>query len=140
MRVDELAGAAAPAAVAGADSLAARLRWRWNRLRCMSPAEVAHRVFRLAAMQAERARAFGPQRIPAPQLGKPAGAWVPALPEVDPEPYLVAARRIAAGRLDVFALKDVFVGAPPRWNRDPKTGIEAPLRFGKLLDYRDSGV
>ena len=29
---------------------------------------------------------------------------------------------------------------PPRWNRDPKTGIEAPLAFGKLLDYRDPDV
>ena len=27
---------------------------------------------------------------------------------------------------------------PPRWNRDPKTGIEAPLDFGKQLDYRDA--
>jgi hypothetical protein len=32
----------------------------------------------------------------------------------------------------------VDVGSPPRWNRDPKTGIEAPLAFGKLLDYRDA--
>ena len=32
------------------------------------------------------------------------------------------------------------VGTPPRWNRDPKTGIEAPLEFGKLLDYRDADV
>lgn len=123
-----------------AAELAGRLRWRWNRLRCMSPAEVAHRVFRLASMQAERAGALAPQGIPAPQLATAAGAWVSPLPDVDPAPYLAAAQRIAAGRLDVFALKDAFVGAPPRWNRDPKTGIEAPLRFGKLLDYRDPGV
>ena len=32
------------------------------------------------------------------------------------------------------------LGAPPRWNRDPKTGIEAPLAFGKTLDYRDPDV
>src|SRR5262249_12442841 len=29
------------------------------------------------------------------------------------------------------------LGSPPRWNRDPKTGTEAPLDFGKQLDYRD---
>ncbi len=34
-------------------------------------------------------------------------------------------------------LRDANLGSPPRWNRDPKTGIEAPLRFGKLLDYRN---
>src|SRR6185436_12997679 len=45
--------------------------------------------------------------------------------------------RIAAGRLDVFAMRDVELGSPPRWNRDPKTGIEAPLAFGKTLNYRD---
>jgi len=28
----------------------------------------------------------------------------------------------------------VDLGTPPRWNRDPKTGIEAPLEFGKTLD------
>ena len=31
------------------------------------------------------------------------------------------------------------LGAPPRWNRDPKS-IEAPLAFGKLLDYRNPDV
>lgn len=49
-----------------------------------------------------------------------------------------AAKRVAAGKLDVFALHGVELGAPPRWNRDPKTGVEAPpLTFGKLLDYRN---
>jgi len=120
-----------------------RLRWRWNRLRCMSPAEVAHRVFRLAAIQAERA--LRPQCVPAPEKGsgpffERKRVLTPFLPDVDPAPYLAAARRIAAGRLDVFALKDAFVGAPPRWNRDPKTGTVAPLRYGKLLDYRDPGL
>ncbi len=42
-----------------------------------------------------------------------------------------------AGRLDVFALADCDLGTPPRWNRCPKTGVEAPLAFGKQLDYRD---
>ena len=41
--------------------------------------------------------------------------------------YVAAADRIADGWLDVFALRDVDLGTPPRWNRDPKTGIEAPL-------------
>ena len=36
--------------------------------------------------------------------------------------------------------RDADIGFPPRWNRDPKTGIEAPLAFGKLLDYRDQDL
>ncbi|MGH8747056.1 MAG: alginate lyase family protein, partial [Burkholderiales bacterium] len=44
------------------------------------------------------------------------------------------------GRWDVLALRDCALGFPPRWNRDPKTGIEAPLDFGKAIDYRDPRV
>src|ERR671935_55249 len=28
----------------------------------------------------------------------------------------------------------------PRWIRDPKTGIEAPLAYGKTLDYRNPDI
>ena len=34
-------------------------------------------------------------------------------------------------------MRDADLGSPPSWNRDPKTGVEAPLSFGKLLDYRN---
>src|SRR5581483_9453664 len=36
------------------------------------------------------------------------------------------------------ALEDASLGFPPRWNVDPKTGVEAPLDFGFGLDYRDA--
>lgn len=45
-----------------------------------------------------------------------------------------------AGRLAVFAEEEVDLGFPPRWNVDPQTKREAPLRFGKLLDYRDEAL
>src|SRR5262249_54774612 len=67
---------------------------------------------------------------PAPWIAVPRG--------VDAAAVIAAADRCAGGRLDVFALRDVALGDPPRWNRDPKTGIEAPLACGKLLDYRDA--
>ena len=41
------------------------------------------------------------------------------------------------GRLDIFSLPDVDYGTPPDWNRDPRTGVRAPLEFGKTLNYRD---
>jgi hypothetical protein len=65
---------------------------------------------------------------------------VRASPGIDPAPYVEAAERIADGKVDVFALKGYDLGSPPRWNRDPKTGIEAPLEFGPLLDYRDGAL
>ncbi len=87
----------------------------------------ARRALGLRALRGARRGSLS--RSPAP--------WIHADARVDPAPYLVAAERILAGRYDVFALKDIELGSPPRWNRDPKTGIEAPLDFGKELDYRD---
>ncbi|HVL37064.1 MAG TPA: heparinase, partial [Burkholderiales bacterium] len=100
----------------------------------MSPLEVGHRLARSVRARAERS--LPAAHVPAPDLAVQPRPWL-FVPAVDPAPYLAAAGRIAAGRLDVFALRGVEVGAPPAWNRDPKTGIEAPLAFGKTLDYRD---
>ncbi|HSJ95605.1 MAG TPA: heparinase, partial [Myxococcota bacterium] len=115
------------------------LAWKLNRLRCMSPAEIGHRVARAATMRAER---WGLLRcvVPAPDLACAPQAWVHAGARVDAAPYAAAAERIAAGIHDVFALEGAQLGSPPRWNRDPRTGVEAPLAFGKQLDYRDPAV
>ncbi|HET9576904.1 MAG TPA: alginate lyase family protein [Usitatibacter sp.] len=115
------------------------LAWKLNRLRCMTPAEVVHRVVQAAAMRAER---LGLMRcvVPAPDLCVPARPWVHADAHVDAAAYVAAADKVLAGRYDVFALEDIELGDPPEWNRDPKTGIEAPLAFGKQLDYRDPRV
>lgn len=88
-------------------------------------------------MQAERWGLLGSAVVPPPDLKRAPGPWIRVPAKVDAAPYLQAADRIAAGRLDVFALQGVELGSPPRWNRDPKSGVEASLSFGKLLDYRD---
>jgi len=103
----------------------------------MSAAEIGHRMAKAAATRAER---WGFVRciVPAPDLRHAPRPWIHAGARVEAKPYVDAAERILAGRHDVFALEDVDLGSPPRWNRDPKTGIEAPLDFGKELDYRDA--
>jgi hypothetical protein len=106
----------------------------------MSPLEVAHRVLRAAQARAERSGWLRTPEAPRADLAAPAQPWVHADANVDAARYRAAAERIADGWLDVFALRNVDIGSPPRWNRDPKTGIEAPLEFGKLLDYRDSDL
>jgi hypothetical protein len=116
------------------------LRWRLNRLRCMTPVEMAHRTLRLMQARAESSGLLRAPAMPAPDLAVTAKPWVHRDAGVAPTPYLAAARRIAEGRLDVFSLPEVDLGTPPRWNRDPKTGIEGPLAFGKLLDYRNPDV
>jgi len=114
------------------------LRWRINRVRCMTLAEVPHRVMRALSAHAESiVWFFGPMIVPAPNLAVASKFWVHETARVDAAPYLDAADRVAAGRLDVFALRDIDLGSPPSWNRDPKSGIEAPRSFGKLLDYRN---
>jgi hypothetical protein len=115
-----------------------RVLWYVNRLRCMRAAEIGHRARRALAMRAEQWKLMGASdTIPAPNLARVPRRWVHAAPTIDAARYLAAAERLAAGRFDVFALRDAALGSPPRWNRDPKTGIEAPLSFGKLLDYRN---
>jgi Heparinase II/III-like protein/Heparinase II/III N-terminus len=115
-------------------------RWRLNRLRCMTPMEVSHRLLRTLSMHAERAGLLGSGVVPPPDLASAPRPWVRVTVKVDAAPYLAAADRVAAGKLDIFALRDADLGSPPRWNRDPKTGVEAPLSFSKLLDYRNPQV
>src|SRR5260370_10547673 len=114
-----------------------RILWRVNRLRCMTHAEIRLRVTRALEMRAERWGLLGSGAVPSPDLTRASLPWIHPMPKVDAAQYLAAAERIAAGRFDVFALEGVELGSPPRWNRVPKTGVEAPLSFGKLLDYRD---
>jgi hypothetical protein len=112
------------------------LRSRIDRLRGMAPLEMGHRVLRLARAHAQRFA--GAAEVPAPQLCAGAKPWIRPDARVAPAAYVAAADRIAEGWLDVLALRDVDIGSPPRWNRDPRTGIEAPIEFGKLLDWRDA--
>jgi hypothetical protein len=117
-----------------------QLRWRLNRLRCMTPAEIAYRALRAVQARAERSGIALEREAPAPDLAPQPHAWIQRNAKVNPTNLVAAAERIVHGALDVFALKDVHLGSPPRWNRDPKTGIEAPLEYGKLLDYRNADL
>jgi hypothetical protein len=106
------------------------------RVRCMSALEASRRVLRAVRARLERSGVQA-DAVPAPDLTVPAKRWLEMPPRANRAPLVRAAGRIAEGWLDIFALRDFDYGSPPRWNRDPRTGIEAPLVFGKLLDYRD---
>jgi hypothetical protein len=106
----------------------------------MTPREVGHRLVRTLAVYAESSGLLGREAAPAPDLSPKPNAWMDRGAKVEAAPYLAAAGRIGANRLDIFALRDHHIGSPPRWNRDPKTGIEAPLVFGKLIDYRNPAL
>ena len=114
-----------------------RLQWTLSRLRAMSAREVGFRLRRKIQGSAERAGiGLAHPSYPAGVCGRP---WVSPLPrEFDRARYTRAADRILEGRFDVFALENASLGFPPRWNVDPKTGVEAPLDFGKNIDYRNA--
>jgi hypothetical protein len=103
----------------------------------MTPAEMGYHVLRALQARAERSRLGARRDVPEPELAAVANSWIRGDAKVDPSPYLDAAERTVHGRLDVFALRALDIGSPPRWNRDPKSGIEAPLAYGKLLDTGD---
>ena len=126
---------------AGADfGRRGKLRWQFNRLRLMSVQEVGWRLACAARVRLER-RGIGLATVQPASLAMFGKPWTADLqPAVDPAPYVDAAERILAGYFNIFALRNARVGFPPPWNRDPKTGIDAPLGHGKSMDYRDPSV
>ena len=115
-----------------------KVLWYFNRLRSMPPAEIPFRVGRLLSAHFERIAPARP--VPAPNLSPTVAPWIKPDAIFNRQRYLDAADAIIAGKLDVFALRGTDIGSPPQWNRDPKSHIEAPLQFGKLLDYRDTAL
>jgi hypothetical protein len=93
----------------------------------MTPLELGRRVLRAVQARAESSRFSNRPPVPAPDPSAVSRSWIQKGTRVVAAPYICAADRIAEGWLDVFALRDVDMGSPPRWNRDPKTGIEAPI-------------
>ena len=106
----------------------------------MPIAEVPFRVAQTVKKHTERWLVAPNAEVPPPDLRRTGRPWIHASGTISPARYLAAADRIVAGKIDVFALRDVDLGTPPRWNREPKTGTEAPPRFGMLLDYRDASL
>lgn len=102
----------------------------------MTSREIAFRVGRAVRARAER---WGLGLARASAAAGPSGnAWLPTLPrQFEQRKYMAAADSILHGSFHVFAMDHAQLGFPPKWNMDPKTGVTAPLVFGKSLDYRN---
>jgi hypothetical protein len=113
-----------------------KIVWKLNRLRAMKLREVAFRVGRAVQEQTERLGiGLASPTLPSGRCG---ARWCASPPTAfDAARYREAADQILSGRWNVFAMRGVELGFPPPWNRDPQTGIEAPLIFGKSINYRD---
>ena len=120
--------------------MSATLSWKLKRLQAMRPAEVCWRVQQAVGTALGRMRPFGPPAVPAPDVRRVSCPWLRLPSAQRAAGCLDAADRIASGRFDIFSLRGAELGSPPKWNRDPRTGTEAPLSYGKGLDYRDARV
>lgn len=113
--------------------------WKLNRLRAMGLREIMYRARRAARSKFER-RGFGLAKAGS-GVGLAGAPWCAQIPtSFDATEYRDAADRILAGKFDVFAIRGADLGFPPPWNRDPKTGVLAPMAFGKDINYRDERV
>jgi hypothetical protein len=116
------------------------LTWKINRLRTMSAPEIGYRVSKAIQIKAESLGLGLARQVPAPDMRRTGQPWLAVFPsQLEAGPYRAAAERVLAGHLRVFAL-DAQLGFPPRWNRDPKTGKDSPLVFGKSLNYRNEDL
>lgn len=119
------------------------LFWKLNRLRAMRFQEVAHRGFRWVGQKIEKA-ALGAGRAPRPtvsvapklSLFAPREAWL-ATWQTRYKLEQQMLDELLQGRLGFFGHSAVDVGMPVKWHRDPRTGVVAPLSFGKELNYRN---
>ena len=117
-----------------------QLLWKARRLKAMGSAELVWRIAKQAQAVAESFGVGLARTVPPPHGAAGRAAVDTFVGAIDPAPYVAAATRILDGRFDVFAARDLSLGFPPTWNCDPKSGIKAPMRFGKLLNYRDEAV
>ncbi|MEO7497486.1 MAG: heparinase II/III family protein, partial [Massilia sp.] len=117
---------------------AARLRWMFNRLCCMSPAEIGWRLRQSAIGQLEQ-RGVLDLRAPPPYAG--ARTWLSgAAPPLGPgerQALLADADHICAGHVTLFADRRFDVGPLPEWNRDPDTGVLGPAGFSGAIRVTD---
>ncbi len=119
------------------------LAWKLNRLRVMTFGEILFRTRRSCSNVIEKFRLHrGWQPVPdektTPLIGL-FGQDASVITEWKNNFQLDTSKlqQYLDGKIDFFRHKNLFIGIPVNWHRDPVTGIESPLSFGKTLNYRD---
>lgn len=102
----------------------------------MSVPEVGHRLGRSLRINLEGLGLFS-ARKPPPPMAQDDAITLTDLTGLNSSLYVEAAERLLAGDYSVFAVSSDVSKVSSLWNRDPLTGIVAPLTFGKRIDYRD---
>jgi hypothetical protein len=134
------------------------LDWYYHRLKKMSPGEVVWRTRSFLRDRSDRFLVRHRQRLrkskvflngdgqgPGPGFhvsNIAVGEWVKLSINdgVEKQWYnslIERAERIIGNRLDIFDLKDKYLGERISWNHDYKRMQDTPLTFSPALDYRD---
>jgi uncharacterized heparinase superfamily protein len=110
--------------------------WYINRLSLMSPGELLWRVGQKLSTRLATSAYRSPRRLDT--VGTVLPQW-PAPTGAPPETYVAAAEQILSGSFDMFG-RMMEVGLPVVWNRDPVSGVTAPMLPGHEIDHRDPAV
>lgn len=115
------------------------LHWYWNRLRCMSTAEVVYRGHQALLARFQHLGLATATKPPPANLTPQPRSFIQSAVALPAERYVGSADQVVAGCWPVFAI-EYSAGEPPKWNTDPKTGRRASLAFGKAIDYRNPSL
>ena len=104
----------------------------------MSPAEIAHRVHENVQDRLDSRFRLDPA-VPQPSFSQSGHSLLATVDDrIEASIYLEEADALLSGKMRVFAKDDAPF--PPIWNRDPKTGRDAPTSFGRGINYRHETV
>ncbi len=104
----------------------------------MSVSEIGYRLNKALHTQAQNLGLLTAHKVPAPDLSHDGVPFIHAAVPADVQRYCELADEVLQGRVPLFALDKRGPGLPWNWNRDPLTGVQAQLSFGKRIDYRDA--
>lgn len=113
--------------------------WYWNRLRCMSVAEIVERAGSSASRAVVRRRPARLAAVPAARLEKAGAVWLPKLEPAFHGLALKRADEVLSGQWRVFS-RLLGLGFPPEWNRNPDKEVLLPLGDGRRMDVHDAAA
>jgi hypothetical protein len=113
--------------------------WFFNRLKCMSVGEICFRLLQQLTLWNEKQSIKSSMMVAPPKWSAvQTKNWI-AFPKQDTFSglYIGVANNITEGLLTAFQVDIDGNDCIQNWNKDPKTQINAPMVFGKSLDYRN---
>ena len=114
-----------------------RVAWYWNRLRLMGIKEIVFRFEQAVLLRCQIARLFTAQTVPRLTISSRNTFWLPSFPKDLQGCYIQGADALVEGKITLFNNQIFNFSDPIAWNMDPLSSTNAPLIFGKAIDYRN---